>query len=312
MADLQDRYSLIIIGSGPAGLTASIYASRFKIDNLVVGQALGGLAFEAHKICNFPTETEISGMDLVTKMQQHVEDSGAKILIDKVIEIEAISQDEFKLTTQMGKTFLASAILLATGTEHRHLNLANEDKLLGKGISYCATCDAMFYRGKTVAVVGGGNSAHTASLYLAEVAKKVYQIYRGDTLKGEQVWIDQLKNHKNIEILYKTQLTDLKGDSKLEAIVLDKQYQGKKELVVDGLFVEIGTVPQSDLIDQLELKTDDSGYVLVGADQKSSRDRVWVAGDITTNSNSFRQVITACSEGAVASASIFKFLQQSK
>ena len=173
MMDIKDKYSLIIIGAGPAGLTASIYASRYKIGHLVIGEALGGLAFDAHKICNFPTEKEISGKEIVEKMQKHAEFLGGVLEIDKAVSI--VRENKlFKITTQNGKIFLADAILLAVGTEHRRLNLANEDKFLGKGISYCATCDAMFYRDKIVAVYGGADSANTASLYLSEIAKKVY------------------------------------------------------------------------------------------------------------------------------------------
>jgi len=176
-------YDLIIVGSGPAGLTASIYASRFKVNNLVIGRALGGLAFEAHKICNFPSESEIKGIDLVNKMQEHVKSLGAEIALNEVVGVKK-ENNKFKIITQNNKEFFGQTILLATGTEHRKLDFPEEDKFLGRGISYCATCDAMFYRNKTVAVIGGSNSANTASLYLAEVANKVYQIYRGDKLRG--------------------------------------------------------------------------------------------------------------------------------
>ena len=191
------EYDLIIIGAGPAGLTASIYASRYKVKNLVIGEALGGLVFEAHKICNFPSEQEVKGMDLVTKMQQHTESLGVQIVVDKIIGIDKTKNNKFKLTTQNKKEFFTETILLATGTKHRKLDLPDEDKFIGHGISYCATCDAMFYRDKTVAVIGGSDSANTATLHLAEIAKKVYQIYRRDKLRGEILWIEQiLKNPK--------------------------------------------------------------------------------------------------------------------
>ncbi len=307
----KNKYPLIIIGAGPAGLTASIYASRYKVDNLIIGEALGGLAFEAHKICNFPTEEEISGLDLVTKIQKHAQSLGASLVTDRVVGVDK-EGEEFKVTTQGGKEFFAKTLLLAIGTQRRRMNLPDEEKFIGKGVSYCATCDAMFYRDKVVAVVGGSDSANTASLYLAEVAKKVYQIYRRDKLRGEMMWIHQIEANPKIEVIYNTEVTGLVGKEKLEKIVLNRTYQGKNELAVDGLFVEIGTVPQKVLVEELSLEVDDKGYIKVGPDQQTSQSGVWAAGDITTNSNYFHQIITACAEGAVAAESIFKFLQEKK
>ncbi len=310
MPNIKNRYPLIIIGAGPAGLSASIYASRYRVDNFIIGEAIGGLAFEAHKICNFPTETEISGRELMTKMRQHVESLGRPILIDKVVDVKKTKDGQFKITTQDGKEFFADAILLATGTEHRKLNLPNEDKFIGKGLSYCATCDAMFYPDKTVAIIGGSDSANTASLYLAEIAAKVYQIYRKSKLRGETLWVDQVTGNKKIEVIYNTRVINLKGKEKLEKIILDNPYQGEKEIAVDGLFIEIGTVPQKALIKELSLEINKAGYIRVSSDQTTSGEGIWAAGDITAASNNFHQIITACSEGAIAAESISKFLQQ--
>ncbi len=312
MSEIKNKYPLVIIGTGPSGLTASIYASRYRIKNLVIGESLGGLSFEAHKIGNFPTEIEISGMDLAGKMQKHVESLGASILTDRVIAINESPNNEFKIITQNGKTFLTQAILLATGTKHRKMNLLDEDKFVGHGISYCATCDAIFYRDKIVAVVGGSDSANTAALYLAEIAKKVYQIYRRGELRGETLWIEKVLKNPKIEVIYNTQVNGLRGSKKLEKIVLDQPYQNKQELAIDGLFIEIGVLPEKGLIDSLNLETNSQGYIKVSEDQKTNQPGIWSAGDITTASNNFHQIITACSEGAIAIESIFKFLQQKK
>ena len=307
----QKKYSLIIIGAGPAALTASIYASRYRLDHLIIGESLGGLASEAHKICNFPTEQEISGMGIVEKMKKHGELLGVSLLLDKVTDIEQ-KRKAFKIITQGGKLFLAKTLLLAVGTKRRQLNLPNENKFIGKGVSYCATCDAMFYQNKTVAVVGGSDSANTASLYLAEIAKKVYQIYRKNKLRGETAWIDQITINKKIEVIYNTEVVGLDGKEKLEKVILSKPYKGQTELVTDGLFIEIGTIPQKNLVNKLSLETNEKGYIKVSPDQKTSCSGIWAAGDITTASNNFCQIITACSEGAIASESIFKFIQNSK
>jgi thioredoxin reductase (NADPH) len=302
-------YDLIIIGAGPAGLTASIYASRYKLNHLIIGEALGGLAFEAHKICNFPTESEISGPDLIEKIRKHIENLEAPLIMDRVVKAEK-EKTIFKITTQNKKIFLSKILLLALGTEHRRLNLKNEDRFFGKGLSYCATCDALFYRDKIVAVYGGANSANAASLYLAKMAKKVYQIYRGNKLRGDLKQAEQVKNNKNIEVIYNTEIVGLEGENKLERIILNPPCGKSKKLSVDGLFVEIGTIPGKALTKQLDLKTDQKGYIQVDAEQKTSCFGVWAAGDITTGSNNFRQIITACAEGAVAADSIFKFFQK--
>lgn len=311
MLEKKDSHFLIIIGAGPAALAASIYASRYKVKHLVIGKALGGQIFEAHRICNFPTEKDISGAELATKMREHAEFLGDKILTEEVIDISK-ENNKFKIITQSEKTFFAKTILLATGTEHRRLNLPGEDKFIGRGISYCATCDALFYKDKTVAVVGGSDSANTATLYLAEIAQKVYQIYRGDKLRGETAWINQIEENEKIEVIYGTEVIGLKGKDKLEKIKLSKNYKDQDEINVDGLFIEIGAVPQKTLIEKLSLATDESGYVKVGADQTTNQKGIWVAGDITNGSNNFRQIITACSEGAIAAENIFQFIQKEK
>ena len=305
----KKEYSLIIIGAGPAGLTASIYASRYGINHIVIGESLGGIIFEAYKVCNFPTEKEASGKDVALKMLEHVKSFKTPVLNDKAVKI--IKQNgKFKvITTQDKDKYSADAILLATGNKRRKLNLINEDEYLGRGLSYCATCDAMFYRDKTAAVVGGSDSANTASLYLSEIAKKVYQIYRRDKLRGDSIWIEKVKKNNKIEIIYKNEVVNLGGKEKIEKIFLKNKYKNKKEIAVDGVFVEIGTLPQNDLAKQLSLDLDEKGYIKTCEENRTSLDKVWAAGDITTASNNFHQVITACSEGAIAAESIFKSLQ---
>lgn len=308
-------YDLIIIGTGPAGITASIYASRYKINHLVIGAVPGGLITEAHSICNFPTEIDISGFDLMEKMQNHAKHLGAEIMsMEKILKVEK-KDSIFKIITESQKTFESKIILLATGTKHRKLDIPEEQKYLGKGLAYCATCDAMFFKDKVVAVIGGGNSALTASLYLSKIATKVYLIVRSDKFKGEVVWIDQVKNSEKIEILFNTKIKKLNGENKLESIDLEKEdlngNTDKFNLKLDGLFSEIGTDPDVLLSDQLGLEVD-KGYIVVDKEQKTSVEGVWAAGDITTNSSFFRQVITACSEGAVASYGIFSYLQKIK
>ncbi len=304
-------YDLIIIGAGPAGLTASIYASRYKINHAVIGEIPGGLISEAHNVCNFPGEIEISGFDLMTKIKNHAQSLGAEIMtMEKIVKIEH-NNNNFNLITESKKTLETKNILLATGTKRRQLNLPEEKKYIGKGLAYCATCDAMFYKNKIVGVVGGGNSALTSALYLSEVAEKVYLIVKGAEFNGEMVWVEHVLNNKKIEVLFNNGVEKLNGEIKLESIDLSVDYQDNNNLKLDGLFVEIGTEPDKLLIEQLGLITD-KNYIVVDKEQKTNRLGVWAAGDITTNSAGFRQVITACSEGAIAAFSIFSELQKNK
>jgi len=311
MIDKKNIYSLIIVGAGPAALTASIYASRYNINHLIIGEAIGGLAFEAHKICNFPTEFEIKGAELVSKIQKHVESLGNPIMIDKVVGINR-ENNQFKLTTQSNKELFAETILLALGTRYRQSNLPNEKEFIGKGLSYCVTCDAMFYKDKVVAVIGGSDNAQMASLHLSEIAKKVYQIYRKDKLQGETFLINQIKNNKKIEVIYNTEISEIEGNGKIESIKLNNPYKGKNKIDIDGLFIETGTVPQKVLIEELSLETNNAGYIKVEINQTTSQEGVWAAGDITNGSNNVHQIITACSEGAIAAEDISKFLQNKK
>lgn len=307
-------YDLIIIGAGPAGYTAGIYAQRYKINNLIIGALPGGLASQAHKISNFPSEREISGEELMTKIREHFQSLGGMVIFDEVVEIKRekkIKTFLFQISTKNNKKFRAKTLLLAIGTKRRKLNLPDEEKYIGKGVSYCAACDGFFYKNKRVAVIGGGDSAVSASLRLAEIARKVYQIYLKDKLKGEKTRIEEIKKNRKIEIIYNNKIIDLFGKKKLEGVLLNQPFKNHKRLRINGLFVEIGLVPNKALIQQLKLKTNKQGYIIVNQSQATSLRGVWAAGDITTSSDGFRQIITACSEGAIAVQSIQSFLTKS-
>jgi len=247
------KTDLCIIGTGPAGMTASIYASRYKMDHLLVGELTGGLMTSSHKICNFSTEVEISGMDLSEKMLAVVKANEGKQISDSVTVIKKV-EGGFELCLAGGSQILAKTVLLATGTKHRHLGLPHEEELTGRGISYCATCDALFYRNKTVAVIGGGDSANTASLYLADVASKVYQIYRGNKLKGEVVWADLVKENPKITLILETEVRQLIGNDKLQSVLMENKQGEQTSLslpvirMVGLLNYEIeADVPESDI-----------------------------------------------------------------
>lgn len=309
---MENLYDLVIIGAGPAGLAASIYASRYGINHLLIGKILGGQISESHEIDNYPGIEEISGFEFAQKWGKHVEKYGATIVPETVKSINKPKENNFSILLENGDTIAAKAVLLATGTKRRKLNIPGEEQFRGKGVSYCATCDGFFYRGKTVGVIGGSDSAVGAALYLANICQKVYLIYRGEALRAEPYWINLVEKNEKIEVIYKTNVTEILGEQKVEKIKLDNVYQNQEELAINGLFVEAGSDPDVSFAADLGIELDECGCVKVKKDNSTSVPGVWAAGDITDGSDNFRQVITAAAEGAIATRSIFNWLKKEK
>ncbi len=302
----MENYKLTIIGSGPAGLSAAIYAGRYNIKTLVLGMNEGGTITDAHKVCNYPGLPEINGSDLGKKMKLHAEKYGADVRMGLVDEVEK-KEDEFILKTNLEEEYSTEKIILATGTQRRRLGLDREDELMGSGVSYCATCDGKFFENQVVGVVGGANAAATAALYLADMAEKVYIIYRGDKLRAVNAWKREIDRTDNIEVICNTNVDSLLGEEKLEAVSLDNG----QDLSLEGLFIEIGSIPRTNLAKDLGVTLKD-GYIKVDEAQKTNLDSVWAAGDITASSNRFKQAITAASEGAIAANNLHKEIKSSK
>jgi len=304
---------LVIIGAGPAGLSASVYASRYGIKHVIIGLLQGGLISESHKVDNYLGVESLSGLDLSQKMLNHAKKYSPEMVIGGVAAIKKTEDNAlFEIKLSGGKVVLAKTIILATGTKPRQLNILGEKELAGKGISYCATCDGFFYKNKTVAVVGGGNSAVGAAVHLSQIAGKVFLIYRKAELPAEGYWKKQLLENKKIETIYNANVVEVSGKEKVEKIKLDTKINDQDELSVDGLFVEVGSDPNWEFAKNLELAADDGGYVKIGADGATSAAGVWAAGDITTGSNKLRQAITAAAEGAIAAHSAFEYLNKKK
>ena len=302
-------YDVAIIGSGPAGYSAGIYSSRYQLKTIIFGKMLGGTVSEAHKICNYPGFPDICGLDLGTKMYEHAKETGCETKFESVVDVEKVD-DHFKLKTDFGAEYEAKTVILTIGTERSKLTIPREDDYLGKGLSYCATCDGNFYKDKTVGVIGGSSSATMAAIMLSEIAKKVYIIYRGAELRGDPTWKAEALKKANIEVIYNTMVVGFEGKEKLESIKLSKEHKGSKLLNLDGLFIEIGSEPNKDLALKIGIKTDKRGYIMVDQAQKTNIDGIWAAGDCTTNSNGFRQIATAVSEGAIAANDIFKTMNR--
>jgi thioredoxin reductase (NADPH) len=306
---MEDKkvYDLIIIGAGPAGLTASIYASRYKIEHLVIGREPGGQANEAHKIENWPGTISISGFELLQKMRSHAEKLGAKVILNSVSSIK--KRDDFFEIIAQSNQYQAKNIILALGMEYRRLGIPGEAEFKGKGVSYCPTCDAAFFKDKIVSVIGGGNAAGSAALLLAEYARQVYLIYRGERLKMDPAYLDKISTDSKIEVIYNTNVKEIKGGEVVEKIVLDQDYQGKNELETQGVFIEIGSEPGIEIAKQVGVDIDEQGFIIVNPDQSTNIPGIYAAGDVTTGSNKMRQIITAAAEGAVAAGSVYKKIQ---
>jgi len=297
----KKSHDLIIVGAGPAGLTAAIYAARYKLDTLVLGYDVGGNANLAHEIENWPG-FKGTGMELMQKWKEHVESFKVPIISESVKRIRN-NKGSFIVSTEKDE-FSSSALILAMGTKHRELGVPGEKEFLGKGVSYCATCDAAFFNDKIVAVVGGNDAAAMSAQVLCEHAKKVYVIYRKDRIRAEPARVSCLECNNKTEFIYNANVTEIMGDKFVKKVKLDNG----KTLDVDGVFIEIGGVPVSAMAKELSILINDEGRIKVNAGMETSVPGILAAGDITDGSNEFNQVVTAASEGAIAALSAFKFI----
>lgn len=289
-------YDLIIVGAGPAGLTAALYALRAGKKVLVLEEkAYGGQIINAQKIKNYPGIIEISGKDWAMTLFQQVKNFGGETKLEKVVSLK-VEDDEKIITTDMDEKYRTKTVVISTGTRYRKLGLSKEDELVGKGISYCATCDGNFYQDKDVAVVGGGNTALMDAIYLSGIAKKVYLIHRRDEFRGEKVYVDEVRKKENVEILLDTIVTEINGIDNLESLSTKTGNQ-TTEIKVDGLFVAVGNQPQNQIF-QGVIELDDLGYIKTDDGIHTSINGIYVAGD--AREKDLRQLTTAVSDGAIA------------
>lgn len=297
-------YDIVIIGAGPAGLTAAIYARRATKKVLVLeAKVYGGQIVNTLDIENYPVEEHISGFDFATKLYNQAKNLGAEIVFEKVIGIE-ISGEQKKVITD-DNVYEARSIIIATGSENRKLGLSNEEQLTGKGVSYCATCDGAFYKNKKVAVVGGGNTALEDALYLSDIASKVYLIHRRSEFRGEGATVNRLKEKNNVEFILNHNVTKLNSDDKLKSIEVTDIDGATKAIDVDGLFVAVGRMPNNQAFADL-VKLDDAGYIEAGEECHTNIEGVFVAGDNRTKN--MRQLVTATSDGAIAVGEAVKYI----
>jgi thioredoxin reductase (NADPH) len=330
---MEKIYDVLILGGGPAGLTAAIYTGRYNLKTLVVAQSFGGTANLAGEVENWPGFVG-SGMELMGKVREQAEKFGAEFLEAGFERVEKI--DDLFVLHYGDKTVKGKSLIVALGTEHRQLNIPGEKEFLGKGVSYCATCDGNFFKGKSVAVIGGADSAAKAALYLADICDKVSVVYRKHEMRCEPVSLSKICDTKNIEILYYSKPVEVLGEGVVEGLKIvtdvtpegvppaqvasasaDKVGKGERVLDVSGVFIEAGAVPATEVLsprddsgepNDLDIEFNEKGYIVTGKDCRTNVDGVFAAGDVTDSA--MRQIVTAAGEGAVAAKGAHEFLME--
>jgi len=302
-------YDIIIIGAGPTGLTAAIYAARRMMKTLVISKNIGGQMVWASEIANYPGVKTIGAIELVQNMSQQVKDFGVGIKIDEVKKIDKNTDGSFKIDGKK-QSYLTKTIVLAMGLAPKQLGLARENQLVGKGISYCANCDGPLFKGKPVAVVGGGNAALDAAEVLSKIASQVYLIYHKPKFKGFESLVAWVEARKNIIIMLASDVVEIIGEQKLERLKIENKIDRTvKEIKVDGFFIEIGHTPKTEWLANL-VERDEKDQIIVDLSAQTSQAGVFAAGDVTPGE--FKQIIIGCSQGAVAALSAYKYLQEKK
>ncbi|ADI32625.1 NAD(P)/FAD-dependent oxidoreductase [Staphylothermus hellenicus] len=309
----EKTYDVVVVGGGPAGLTAALYAARYQLQAIVITKLLGGLVTEAPIVDDYPGLPEIPGNELVDRFAKHVRKYNVPIIIDEVINMTRKNNLWCVELRTTRRTICGYTVIYAIGSEKRKLGVPGEDKLAGRGISYCATCDGPLFKGKVVAVVGGGNSAFSSALYLASLASKVYIIHRREQFRAFPAYIEKAKQNPKIEFITNTVIKEIIGDTKVRAVKLYNKATGEEKIFeVDGVFVEIGLIPPKELFEKIGIETDEYGYAKVGPDQSTNLPGVYVAGDAAGGQCKYRfeQIITAAAEGAKAADAAFKYILQ--
>lgn len=299
-------YDTIIVGTGPAGITAAIFAIRREMKVLLVGKEMGGQIAWAGEIENYPGFPSISNVDLITKWQEHLKSAGVETKSAEIQKVEKTAEGSFVLHTAK-ETFEGKTVIWALGLIPRRLAIPGEVEFSGKGVSYCANCDGPFFRGKTVAVVGGGNSALDAAEVLSKIAKKVYLVHRSEKFRAFEELVDQVKKIENVEILLDTEINQFLGEKKLERIKVNNKLNNiERELEVDGTFIEIGRITHTDVVGP-EVKRNEWGNIIVDEKCATTCEGIYAAGDVTQVE--FKQIPVAMGQGTIAALSAYQYLQ---
>ena len=301
----MEEYDIIIIGAGPGGLTAGIYAGRQGTKNLIIDRYLaGGIGREVPEMENYPGFDNISGLELIGKMKEQAIKNTELHEQENVLEIS--KEDKFIVKTDKN-TYQSKTIILATGSSHRHLNAKGEEEFKGKGVSYCATCDGFFFKGRDVVMVGGGNSALQEAIYLKNLGADVTVVHRRDEFRAQK-HLQNIIKEENINVIYNATVEEIKGDMLVESVVLKDTQTGKiKEIATNGVFISVGYEPHTELAEQLGINLDSTGHIIVDKEQKTNIEYVYAIGDVCVG---LKQWVVACGEGAVAATSAYTDIKQ--
>ncbi|TFF86600.1 MAG: thioredoxin reductase [Promethearchaeota archaeon] len=300
--DLEKIYDLIVLGGGPTAVGCAIYAKRFAMDVLIIGKTYGGLIATTHVVENYPAITSVSGQGLMAMFKEHMDSLEIPYISDEIKSIEQVD-DHFELHSFF-QNFKAFSICIATGSVRRKLGIPGEEEFAGKGVSYCATCDGPFYKDKVVCVIGGSDSAAKEALFLVQNTRKVYIVYRGEDLRAEPINKKRVLESENIEIIYNTNVVKIIGERKVSAILLD----GGKRLDVDGVFIEIGSNPNSDIAKGIGVETNEHNEIKINRKSETNVPGIFAAGDVADAP--FKQAITGVAEGVIAAYSAFDFVKE--
>lgn len=303
----DDEYDVIIIGAGVAGFAAAMYAGRFMMKTLVIGETPGGTIILTDVTENYPGFKRLTGMELAEKIRGHAMEYGVELVEDRVSKVERKENVCFIVHTSEN-SYHGKTVIFATGTKARKLNVPGEEEFANKGVHYCALCDGFFYKDKVIGVVGGSDSAAKEALLLSQYGKKVYIIYRGEEIHPEPINKKRIEENQKIEVINNTQIIEMKGKDKLGAVVLDKPYNGNKELPIDAVFVAIGHIPLSHLAVDLGVETNAKGEIRIDRLSSTNVPGVYAAGDVTDSP--FKQAITGVAEGVTAAYSAYQFVSE--
>ena len=304
MTEVHRPYDVILVGQGAAAFAAALYSARYQVETLVVGETFGGETATGGLIESYPGYVGIDGFELMINMKEQVIRYGVKV-VDERVEAIARNGDCFNVRTNED-TYQGTAVILAVGRERRKLGLPHEDEWTGKGVSFCATCDAPLYREKVAAVVGGGDAAVKGAVLLGKYATKVYVIYRGERFtRPEPVNLQRLRESPNVEPIFGTNIVELQGVDGLTGVLLDQQHNGSLELNLDGLFLEIGADPRIELARDLGVELNERNEIKVDREMRTNVHGIFAAGDVADASGDLKQTITAAAQGAVAATAAY-------
>lgn len=299
--DPEKIWDLIVLGGGPTAIGCAIYAARFALDVLIIGKTFGGLIATTHLVENYPAITTTSGQGLMDMFKDHMDSLEIPYISDEIRSIE--KEDNHFILNSYFQKFKAASIVIATGSERKKIGIPGEEDFAGRGVSYCATCDGPFYKEKIVAVIGGSDSAAKEALFLAQNCEKVYIIYRGEEIRAEPINKKRVHSNDKIEIIYKTNIVEIKGESIVSSVIFDNG----REFKVDGVFIEIGSIPNSDIAKSIGVETNDKGEILINRKSETNIAGIYAAGDVADAP--FKQAITGVSEGVIAAYSAFDYLK---